>query len=279
MTLQRPNVFLCDKYLKYFGWLTSDHCEIIRVAAIQGLLALFQKHLNDVQTNGGKKCGLASPKNSNVPSQTIDMSLMENVITKFIPRLAHALTDGPCPTESIQIHLMDLIVYSVRSMPEHHALMTNWTAMLKAILDDKAAITLNLTSAGDRADVAKQKVLVRMLATAACVEVGSVTENPTSILGEKGVHMMEEAGITNNSSFPISQQWEELSIALLHALPDLLIKFIGDSATLASLTLLPRYLIPTIFSHPARKQDFARLLQLLSKLYCETCQDEIVLEN
>eukprot|EP00592_Proboscia_alata_P017783 CAMPEP_0194395456 /NCGR_PEP_ID=MMETSP0174-20130528/124435_1 /TAXON_ID=216777 /ORGANISM="Proboscia alata, Strain PI-D3" /LENGTH=44 /DNA_ID= /DNA_START= /DNA_END= /DNA_ORIENTATION= len=38
-------------------------------------------------------------------------------------------------------------------MPEHHASMTNWTDVLKAILDDKAAITLNLTSSDDRTDV------------------------------------------------------------------------------------------------------------------------------
>ena len=50
-------------------------------------------------------------------------------------------------------------------MPEHRLLITNWTALLTAIADDKVA-TLGGLTAGDRVDVAKQKFLVQMLSTA-----------------------------------------------------------------------------------------------------------------
>ena len=38
MTTQRPDFFLMDKYLKYFGWLLSDKAEHVRIAALTGLL-------------------------------------------------------------------------------------------------------------------------------------------------------------------------------------------------------------------------------------------------
>ena len=48
--------------------------------------------------------------------------------------------------------------------------------MLRAIKDDNAAATATLITAGDRANVAKQRLLVRMLACAAREEVGSVAD-------------------------------------------------------------------------------------------------------
>ena len=46
--------------------------------------------------------------------------------------------------------------------------------MLKAITDGNIATTSHGTTARDRADVAKQRVLIEMLACAVNLEVGSV---------------------------------------------------------------------------------------------------------
>ena len=126
---------------------------------------------------------------------------------------------------------------SVRDMPEHKDLVINWEAMLKAITEDNIATTSQGTTAGDRADVAKQRVLVEMLACAVKLEVGSV----------KGTHFMSEdidpevlAALEDyemslsiskktkkgqNLSRTFGLQHENLSVAFLTTLPNLLLKF------------------------------------------------------
>ena len=41
MTLQRPDIFLTDKYLKYFGWMMHNKDPLVRGAALDGLLKPF----------------------------------------------------------------------------------------------------------------------------------------------------------------------------------------------------------------------------------------------
>jgi cohesin complex subunit SA-1/2 len=80
MTIQRPDLFLVDKYLKYFGWMVSDKAASVRVAGLEGLhapfLALEQK-----------KAKSSSRKNP------IDLQQMVNVITKFLPKIADCVLD------------------------------------------------------------------------------------------------------------------------------------------------------------------------------------------
>ena len=70
MTTQRPYFFLMDKYLKYFGWLLSDKAEHVRIAALTGLLRPI--HAAKTFEISGK-------------GVNIDLSLLENVISKFFP--------------------------------------------------------------------------------------------------------------------------------------------------------------------------------------------------
>jgi hypothetical protein len=54
-----------------------------------------------------------------------------NVMSDFVCyRVAHALTDGPIPMDEIRIPLTDYIVDSLRDIPEHKSLATNWSAMM-----------------------------------------------------------------------------------------------------------------------------------------------------
>lgn len=163
------------------------------------------------------------------------------------------LTDGEISIDHIKVELSDYLVHSLRAMPEHRSLVTTWSAMLRAIGDDKLALTSHGNAAGDRVDVAKQRVLVRMLAAAVKAEVGSVADpsifeehvDPEvifaemAILGEDEVSKATGKGQKKGST---GIQHENLSVALMKALPNLLVKFKTDSAITSSLTTLPRNL-------------------------------------
>jgi len=77
MTLQRPDLFLVDKYLKYFGWMMSDKAASVRVASLEGLHAPF----------------LALQKGSKSRKNPIDLQQMMNVVTKFLPKIADCVID------------------------------------------------------------------------------------------------------------------------------------------------------------------------------------------
>jgi len=200
---------------------------------------------------------------------------------------AHALTDGQVPIEKIQIKLVNHLVVSLRGMPDHKEIITNWSAMLRAIQDDNVALTSQGTVAGDRADAAKQRVLVQMLAYAAKAEVGSVTDStdadPDIVdASEKMELSMVKGGNRSkkkaNDAKLDGLQHETFSVALIKALPNLLAKFKADPAILESLTSLPRYLIPTVFSLPQRKSNFLDLSKSLTDIFLQST-DEQVMQN
>ena len=68
MTLLRSDIYLSDKYLKYIGWTLSDKVACVRMASLSALAAPFQE-------------------------KKINLSTMENVIRKFLPRLADCTID------------------------------------------------------------------------------------------------------------------------------------------------------------------------------------------
>jgi hypothetical protein len=153
--------------------------------------------------------------------------------------------------------------------------------MFRAIKDDNAAATATLITAGDRANVAKQRILVRMLACAAREEVGSVADQEFL---NRDVDA-DAAELTFSTKKPkgkrmpsMGREHENLSIALLKALPSLLIQFKGDLAIIPELVSLPRFLIPSVFSLPQRKQDFMDLIKNLSEIYLSS-SDTRILDN
>lgn len=184
---------------------------------------------------------------------------------------AHAMTNNsPIPIDKIKIEVADFIVQSLREMPEHHALVTDWSAMLRAIKDDKSATTAHNVKAGDRADAAKQRILVRMLACAAQEEVGAVAD-------ESFLNSDVDPDFANSSEkakkASMGREHETLSIALLKALPNLLLTFKGDTDVISELACLPRFLVPTVFSLPQRKQDFMSLIKNLGEIYLSSSND------
>ncbi len=161
---------------------------------------------------------------------------------------AHTLTTGRIPIEKIRIHLVDHLVHSLRAMPEHKSIVTNWSAMVRAITSDNLAMTSHGTSAGERADVAKQRILVQMLICAAKAEVGAVDADflnndldpdVVEVLKEKNAGDTAQANANKKASSNV--QHESLSVELIKALPNLLVQFKSDSTIIESLVSLPRY--------------------------------------
>ena len=114
MTLQRPDLFLVDKYLKYFGWMVSDKDASVRVASLQGLHAPF----------------LAVQQRPKSRQNPIDLQQsMKNVITKFLPKLADCVLDV---NPVVQEHAMALLLTLERE------------AFLDEIMDDNLWTQINI---------------------------------------------------------------------------------------------------------------------------------------
>ncbi|EJK58196.1 hypothetical protein THAOC_21703 [Thalassiosira oceanica] len=368
MTLQRPDLFLNDKYLKYFGWMMHDKFAVVRKAAYFGILAPFEA------IEKSKDNEVLAGYDSHLMVDKIDLSMLDNVVAKFIATMsdavmdvsvdvqevamklmlallnngfldehegdeiwdkvnaralaadapptvqkdslyfildqleafddggentkaspnerkraqqldsiasyaAHAMTNNDdIPVDKILIEAADNLVRSLREMPEHKGLVTDWSAMLRAIKDDKIAATASNVTAGDKANVAKQRVLVRMLACAAREEVGEVAskefltydEDPDTV-GEQDTKKGKKP-----SKDVLNREHENLTVALLKALPSLLIQFKGDNAIVPELASLPRFLIPTVLSLPQRKQDFMSLIKNLSEIYLSSSDNGVL---
>jgi cohesin complex subunit SA-1/2 len=159
---------------------------------------------------------------------------------------AHSLTDGNVPLDKIQINLVNHMVQSLRNMPDHKNIVTNWNALIRAITDEKIATTSQGNAAGARADLAKQRVLVEILACAVKAEVEAVTESDFLLADLDPVAALHYSKFNEQkkgkrSTTTNNLNHESLSVALIKSLPNLLEKFKSDANILESLTSLPRY--------------------------------------
>jgi hypothetical protein len=103
-------------------------------------------------------------------------------------------------------------------------------------------------TAGDRADLAKQRVLVQMLACATKAEVEAVSDSDFLVSDLDPIVAAQYQEVKKNTRISTKKSTtskglnhEALSVALIKTLPNLLEKFKSDSRILESLTLLPRY--------------------------------------
>eukprot|EP00804_Cyclotella_cryptica_P015054 CCRYP_000638-RD/>CCRYP_000638-RD protein AED:0.18 eAED:0.18 QI:0/0.75/0.6/1/0.75/0.6/5/233/1090 len=192
---------------------------------------------------------------------------------------AHTMTSGNRPVDKIMVHLSDYLVQSLRDMPEHRSLVTDWSAMLRAIKDDKAAATAHNVRAGEKANVAKQRVLVRMLACAAREEVGSIADESflqKNMDLETGLEVKDKKKSSTKTSHSLGREHERCSLALLTSIPSLLLQFKGDLAIIPELVSLPRFILPTVLSLPQRKQDALTLFKNLGEVYLSSSDDKIL---
>lgn len=99
-TLQRPDIFLNDKYLKYFGWMLHDKLPTIRHAAFSGILAPFRA-VHDTAEGKPRKVG-----DEHFCIEKIDLSVMEHVINKFLGRISSAVMDPNGKVQEVAMELM-----------------------------------------------------------------------------------------------------------------------------------------------------------------------------
>mmetsp|Transcript_25711 Transcript_25711/g.60278 ORF Transcript_25711/g.60278 Transcript_25711/m.60278 type:complete len:1061 (-) Transcript_25711:319-3501(-) len=85
ISLTRPDLFLVDTYLKYFGWMASDKASCVRVAALEGLLAPFRA--------AGWSAPASSASAGSFPFP-IDIRSMLNVTMKFLARIVDCTNDA-----------------------------------------------------------------------------------------------------------------------------------------------------------------------------------------
>ena len=94
MTVVRPDLFLMDRYLKYFGWLLSDKAPIVREASLEGLMAPFgmvhgKRTLPEYEAAG-----------------RINLGLLGRVAAKFLPRIADCVIDVNSSVQERAVRLL-----------------------------------------------------------------------------------------------------------------------------------------------------------------------------
>ena len=130
MILQRPDMFLNDKYLKYFGWMMHDKDHHVRIAALNGLLMPF-KAVHDAQQ--GKEL---APADEFLMIDKIELALLENVVGKFLSRIVSATKDPKPEVQEVAMKLMLMLLKS---------------GFLDECQDDEIWDTINQRALSDRA--------------------------------------------------------------------------------------------------------------------------------
>lgn len=167
-----------------------------------------------------------------------------------LQRLAGVLSDGDIPLDEIEYERADLVVSALRAIPEHAPLASNWTAMLQALKNDKNS--RKSSSTNQRIEMVQQRVLLRMFVTAVRMEVGDAGNECTTNVDPLLLEAIQEhqdslttvkpsTNVKSTKQKSKSDMHEELTIALLRSLPELLLRFKSETPVLASLTTLPQY--------------------------------------
>lgn len=98
LTLLRPDLFLENKYLKYFGWMASDKEPEVRVVALQAFLAPFH---HTKRNTSNKKSSLQ-----------INVADMKTVCVKFLNRIVDCTEDSQ--SLHVQEAAMELLLIMLR---------------------------------------------------------------------------------------------------------------------------------------------------------------------
>lgn len=130
--------------------------------------------------------------------------------------------------------------------------------MLKAIRSENAQ-----PGRQEKEEVAKTAILLRILACAAKLDAEHNEDAKKKL--------KREDTLSNHTN-------EALSQALLKSLPGLLSAFKTDHISMRSLTQLPQYIRPEIYSLSSRKSDFTALVKTLSISFLESTDEQVMNE-
>ena len=194
----------------------------------------------------------------------------------YSKRCAIRLCDSSILADDMNIELVDYVVQSIVGMPEHRDLVLNWPMMLKAIRSENP----QQGSADEREEIATQRILLRMLATSAEIEFGKASriEQDGDSKNNDNTKISRKRKKSSSSNHVTETSLDDLSIALLKNLPNLLDAFKSDIMSLRDVTKLPLTITSSALGLPARKADFQNLAKTLCQLYIDST-DEQVLQN
>lgn len=163
-------------------------------------------------------------------------------------RIAHNLSDSDIPIEHIRFELADYVVASLRTSSEYKSLVCNWSAVLKALqsVGNRQVGKKATDTAERRQETVQQRVLLRMLVCSAELEVRAVSGDGFM---EKDIDadLLDARNSGELTAGPskkkrvVGSSHEELTIALLRAIPGLLTSYKSETSVLQSLTGLPQY--------------------------------------
>lgn len=193
-------------------------------------------------------------------------------------RVASNISKGDTPVDQIPFEHADYIIHSLLAMEEHRRLATSWSAILKALdVDDM--------NENPRMSTVKQRIILRMLVAAAELEAlgGSAKTFYSSADLDPDLVQMEERnsqklGIHSSKHGRRNEvaRKEDFSETLSNSLPQLLSKSKGDTHMTRQLTRLPRYFRIEAFNMPNQKKNFHSLVKMLSSLFLELTDPEIL---
>lgn len=207
---------------------------------------------------------------SPAPSQQVHffLSFLSPPLVTDHCRIAHNLSDSEIPVEHVRYELTDFVVMSLRASPEHKSLVCNWSTLMMAMQIDNSVPNDDEAA---RALAVRQRVLLRFVVYAAKMEVTEATslfQIDADLVSAMTQHSSKKSKTTTSH--------EELTLALLKALPDLLALYKGETAVLKGLTSLPQYFLPSVFNLPSRKKDFMTLLDRLAEVLTESTDLDIM---
>jgi hypothetical protein len=190
----------------------------------------------------------------------------------FSQRCANKLCDGFIPIDKMNIELVDCLVQSILDMPEHKELVLNWSMMLKAIRSENP----QQGSPNEREEIATQRILLRILATSAKIELEKASQTDNSSSSSKKPNPAVVRKRRRSSDHGTETSLDQLSTALLKNLPHLLDAFKSDVMSLRDVTKLPATIASSMLGLPSRKVDFQNLVKTLCQIYLDSTDEEIL---
>jgi hypothetical protein len=170
-------------------------------------------------------------------------SFVSDLLIICSSRIAHIIADGDIPTQLVRYHLADLVVSSLRNMPEYKHMVCRWSAMLSALQGDDRRKSMNR---GDqRQHLVKQRVLMQMLVTSVRMEISvdeaSAVHDADMVAARRARDELLLMNSNEKKKGPSSSLHEDLTTALLRTLPELLVSFKTDKFVVQKLSALPEY--------------------------------------
>lgn len=162
-------------------------------------------------------------------------------INALITWVTHCIAANKIPLEKIPFHLVGHVVSSLRQIPEHAGLVTNYSAILRAVQECGSS---SASQSSRRLESIQRRLLLEMLASAAEQEMSSLDEKNLSGVVDPDYLAAQKSGkdqTKEKKKRGSEGSQEAYTVSLLKALPDLLETYKTENSLIRHLTALPKY--------------------------------------